>query len=224
MPVTKLGLIAIAGTGFIATPDYRHPVEPPFARRTMHVAVPTGANHGGVDLSSYGLVVITPDRGAPMTTLHLRMRVTNEEDPSPWSVSFSRVAIELPDARIPATFINADLPTLPVAIIERRESVLADLYFAMPTRVKTDADIASFDVAWRVATTGRSPEGRIHFERAGAAAPPELVPTPELGLGQHWWFDPHYAWPTYYYRPGRATPRPPKFVVVKPLSRFETRR
>src|SRR5512140_1008582 len=130
MPHTKLGVLAFAGVGFVATANF----DPygttrwPAGYRTMAVAIPPDAPRGAVELQSYGLTELTPDGGLPMTTLHVRMTVTNDRDDVPWSIDFTRTRLDVRGVpAIAPTFVNSAIPTLPIAIVGRGERVLADL-------------------------------------------------------------------------------------------------
>jgi len=217
MPHTKLGFLALAGVGFVATANFDTygVTRWPAGYRTMAVAIPPDAPRGVVELASYGLAELTPEGGRPITALHVRMTVTNDRDDVPWSVDFTRTRLDIRgERRIAPTFVNSNLPTLPLAILSRGERALADLYFAVPARVAAEGDLTSFDVTWAVARDSRLLESRTRFEHARTRAPAETTPVPPLGAARAWWFDPEYPWSTYYHRPGRAVPRPPRHVTI----------
>lgn len=217
MPHIKLGFLAVAGVGFVATANFdkQGVTRWPAGYRTMTVAIPPEAPRGRVELASYGLAELTPDGGLPMTALHVRMTVANQRDDVPWSIDFTRTRLDIPgEHRIAPTFVNANIPTLPLAIVERGERVLADLYFALPPRIAAENDLRKFDVTWVVARDGRLLESRTRFEHARKGAPLEATPVPPLGASRAWWFDPAYPWSTYYHRPGRLVPRPPRHVTL----------
>jgi hypothetical protein len=197
-----VGLVAAAGLANDATP-----FDGGF--RPVVVAVPPEAPRGAVELVSFGLVELTPISTHAITALHVRMSIRHATDDVPWTADLRATRIEVTHTPIAPLLLNSNLPSLPIAIIDPGEARVVDLYFALPAAVKTIGDLESFDMSWELATPDRRLVTRTQFTRDHRPSSAALI-----GAGLFWWFDPRYAWSTYYQRPGRIVPRPPASVVV----------
>jgi hypothetical protein len=164
---------------------------------------------GQVDVASFGLVELTPDDTPAMPALHVRLVIANQSDRAPWAFDARTTQLEIGDFRERATFANSDRATLPVVILDRGETVLVDLYFALPAH----CDVASFAVAWQL-STGQG----MRTERTQFVADPTPSATGAIthaaGWGPRWWFDPAHEWSSFYRQDGVVTPRPPSHVLV----------
>lgn len=165
---------------------------------------------GQVDVASFGLVQLTPEDTPAMPTLHVRLVIANQSDRAPWAFDATTTLLDLGDLRERATFANSDRATLPVVILDRGETALVDLYFALPTERR---DIGDFAVSWQLSTGQGVRTERTQFlvEKPVPAGGPV---THRTGWGTRWWFDPAYEWSSFYRQDGIITPRPPTRVLV----------
>lgn len=217
--ITSIGLIfagagalIIAAQGASSEPErqtHRHPL----------VVLPTSMNAGtGLQLASHGVAELTTDDGAVITTLHVRAVIASATRDLPWAVDASAARVELACGQIAPAFVNADVATLPIAILDPGERRTIDLYFPLPDLPDRGGPVR-FALTWPISAPARVVRN-AWFERAGAAAQPR----PSLvaaGSGRHWWFDPAYPWPAYRHRPGIVTSRPPSYVAVTRAPRWE---
>jgi hypothetical protein len=165
---------------------------------------------GQVDIASFGLVQLTPDDTPAMPTLHVRLVVANQSDRAPWAFDARTAMLVIGDWRERATFANSDRATLPVVILERGETALIDLYFAVPAR---PTDLSHFDVTWQLATGQELRDERTRFHLEDSAPSPAAI-THRAGWGNRWWFDPSHEWASFYHQDGVITPRSPTRVLV----------
>lgn len=174
---------------------------------------------GQVDVASFGLVQLTPDDTPAMTTLHVRLVITNQSDRTPWAFDARTVQLELGDWHERPTLANSDRATLPVVILDRGQTSLVDLYFALPA-----CELSQFAVAWQLSTGQGMHNERTRFVIDDAHPAPAAV-THRTGWGAHWWFDPAHEWSSFYHQDGIITPRPPSRVLVtRPPLRHQTTR
>jgi hypothetical protein len=175
---------------------------------------------GQVDVASFGLVELTPDDTPAMRALHVRLVIANQSDRAPWAFDARTTQLEVGDWRERATFANSDRATLPVVILERGDSALVDLYFALPAR----CDLASFAVAWQLSTGQGMRTERTRFVVDHTPSATAAI-THHAGWGPRWWFDPAHEWSSFYRHDGIITPRPPSHVLVtRPPSRHQPAR
>lgn len=186
-----------------------------------HRAVSRDLPAGQVDIASFGIVQLTPDDTPAMPTLHVRLVVTNQSDRTPWAFDARTTMLGLGDWRERATFANSDRATLPVVILDRGETALVDLYFALPPAC---TDVSQFDVAWRLSTGQGLRDEHARFVIDDTRSPDAAV-THRIGWGTRWWFDPAHEWASFYHQDGVITPRPPARVLVTkpPVSRLPAR-
>ncbi len=210
----SLGVIVVTIGGLLAMPHLvpgRATTSIADAHRVVVPATPMAT--AMVNLASLGIAELTPDEGAAMATLHLRAVIRNLADDRPWALDVTRARLAMADgAPVGATFVNAELATLPVVILERGEHALIDFYFALPAELARRGP-ASFALSWPMNT----PAGTIvqaWFDRDTAVARDHDDLGPAPGAGPDWWVDPGYPWSTYLHRPGYAVPRPPREVRV----------
>lgn len=216
----ELALIATAGLLAGAEPAYA----PQGATgwdddyRTISLALPAGAPHGTVELVSFGVVELAPEDMPPMPALHVRLTIHDSAD-EVWSVDLAAVTLELGDLRLRPALVNSDLGTLPLALVGRTDTAVADLYFALPG----DAP-AAFVISWKLATPAGVLAERTRFA-VDTMPPPAPGVDRRTGWGKRWWFDPSYAWPAYAHRPGVIVSRPPTRVFIsRPPARHEPSR
>jgi len=170
--------------------------------------------HGTVELVSFGIVEITPAGAAAMRTLQLRMIVTNRDAATPWSIDATEVRLELDGRSERPLFVSSDVATLPIAISDRGEHRVLDLYFAVPAAPAGEVDVPAFTVRWQLRTPDRADSFSAWFARQETNLSPaaDLLPLP--GWGGQWWYDAGYPWPLYDHRDGPITHRPPIAVAI----------
>lgn len=175
---------------------------------------------GQIDVASFGIVELTPDETPAMPALHVRLIIANQSDRAPWAFDARTTMLELGDWRERATFANSDRATLPVVILDRGDTALVDLYFALPA----DCDLARFAVAWQLSTGQGMHVEHTQFVVDRSPAPPVEAVHP-TGWGPRWWSDPAHEWASFYHQDGTITPRPPRHVLVtRPPARHEAAR
>ena len=217
--MTKPSLAVIAGTTLAACSPSSTATYAPRGASAWddgYRAVRVQALHGAVELASFGTVEVTPDGGAPMTTLHVRMTIANQRDGAPWTLAGQTIALEIPGERTAhPLFVNTDLATRPIALAGRGEQRVLDLYFPVPPAVADEDDLAAFDVDWCVLTPAGPVEQRTHFDRLREdEAPPAIAVAHPAGWGAYWWADPSYAWSTFHHEDGVITPAAPSAAAV----------
>jgi hypothetical protein len=184
------------------------------------VVLPASMNEGaGLQLASHGVAELTTDDGAAISTLHVRAVITNTTRDLPWALDASRARLELASGEVAPAFVNADVATLPIAILDPGERRTIDLYFPLPPELSDCGGPVSFALTWAINSPARVVRN-AWFERAAAAARPGLGHV-ATGSGRHWWFDPSYPWPAYRHRPGIVTSRPPSHVTVTRAPRWD---
>jgi hypothetical protein len=209
---TSVGLVA--GAGFVQAPS--HPTRWIDHYRATVVEVPRGT----VELASFGTVELSPDAGAPISAMHVRMIVSNNADDRPWTLDASQSRLEIAGARVAATFANSNLNTLPYAIVARGERAVIDCYFALPANTREPTELT---IAWALRTPDSTSPQRTRLTvddipalRAASALP--------AGWGRRWWFDRDYPWPSFVRDSGILAHRPPAEVAVsRPPVRYDRR-
>jgi hypothetical protein len=187
------------------------------------VAIPPSMPAGTLEIASFGLVELTPSDMTPMTTLHVRIAVTNASHERPWNVDLAGATVRVGGEAARTLLANSDLPTLPIALVERGQPRTFDLYFSVPPGVRDEEDLAGLDFRVQVATPARTVQAVVHFtrrdppERLGARGDAVRV----AGWGSQWWADPAFPWPTFHRRSGIITPKPPAQAVVNRLPRWQ---
>jgi len=176
---------------------------------------------GRAEVVSFGIVELTPDDTPATTTLHVRLVLANTSADQPWAFDATRVTLDLGNCHERPTFANSDRPTLPLAILDRGETAVVDLYFAVPP---PPLDLSHFGVTWAVATGEGLRIERTRFV-TDDTAPAFVTVTHRTGWGRTWWFDPSHEWSRFYRRDGIIVPRPPTHVLVtRPPVRHELAR
>src|ERR1044071_1161144 len=218
--ITSIGLIFAGAGGLILA---AHGASSETERNIDHPpleVLPTSMNMGaGLQLASYGVAELTTDDGTAFSTLHVRAVIVNTTRDLPWALDASKARIELASEQIAPAFVNSDVPTLPIAILDPGEQRTIDFYFPVPSDLAERGGPMSFALSWAINTPARIVRN-AWFERA-AAAPRSGRQPGSAGWGQHWWFDPKYPWPAYRHRPGIVTSRPPSYVVVTRAPHWE---
>ena len=186
-------------------------------------AFPPGAPAGTVELASFGLVELAPAEVSPMLTLHVRIAVANHASERPWNVDLPGATLRVNGSEARTLLANSDLSTLPIALIGRGEARTIDLYFAPPSGIREEEDLAELDVRVPIAAPGKPVAAQAHFTRR---EPAELTTTRKdpvriAGWGTRWWADPGYAWPTFHRSPGAITPKAPDQAAVTRLPRWQ---
>jgi hypothetical protein len=217
-----LGTLALATAGTAAASD--DPYSPSGAAHWNdgYRAVVIETSHGTIELASFGIAELTPRGGTALRVLHVRMAATNIDDPAPWSIDSRVVRLDIDGRSLRPLFVNSDVATLPIAVIDRGEQWVLDFYFSMPNDARTEIDESTFDFVWHVKTPGRKLESSMQFARQAGASPPDDIVL-VAGWGAHWWSDPTYPWSSYHHRDGRITPRQPADVEVTRPPRLHRR-
>lgn len=201
--LASVATVALAA-GCAATGAYLYvPAAGATAQASGYPAAYYALETGAVRVVSFGAFDARPgDGGAPLPVLHVRLLVANNADDAPWTIDTSAIVATLPGAGpTQAVFVNSDAGTPPVLQIPRGEQRTIDLYF--PLAGTAGAEPVAFDVLWQVQTGARVAVERTPFEREVIETgyrtryvygyPPAYGYGYSLGLGPHWWYDPHYS-------------------------------
>jgi hypothetical protein len=182
----------------------------------MVVAVPPETPHGFVELVSFGMTELRP-RGTDLsiTTLHVRVAVTNDEDDTAWTLRPADQLLELPgEGRSRAIYVNTDQAEGTAFSIAKRDHRVFDLYYPLPATIASADQVPWFELHWQLVTPARLVTSATRFEPL--AGPPPAAPQVIFyaGWGSHWWFDPTY--PNIVFRHHRrfvGLPHGPVIVV-----------
>jgi hypothetical protein len=218
--IASIGLIFAVGAGLVVAPAVSG--ETSAGRDQQLVVLPTSSStRAGLQLSSLGIAELRTDGGAVVATLHVRAVIANTTRDRPWVLDASKARIAaIPGPPVAPAFVNSDVTTLPIAILEPGERRTIDLYFPLSAELATLGGPTSFALVWPINTPARVVQS-AWFERDGAIALSASDVSRAAGWGHHWWFDPTYPWSTYFHRPGTATPRPPAYVIVTKAPRWD---
>ena len=215
--ITSIGLIFAGAGGLIlaahgASSETERPAEQP------RVVRPTSTNTGAeLQFASRGIAELTTDDGVAIPALHVGAVIVNTTPDQPWALDVSKARLELASGELAAAFVSSNVATLPVVVLDPKERRTIDLFFPLTPDLIEQGGPLRFALTWAVDTPARAVRV-ASFDRASATADPGLV---VAGWGEHWWFDPAYAWPAYHHREGVITPRPPRYVVVTRAPRWE---
>ena len=217
--ITSIGLIFAGAIGLIiASRGAASETNPDVGERRL-VVRPTAMNAGGgLELASQGVAELRTDDGFTHPALHIRAAIANTTRNLPWALDASQARVELTSGQIAPAFVNSDVATLPVAILDPGERRTIDFYFPLPSDVADRGGPVSFALTWAIHAPGRVVRN-AWFERAAAVVQSGRQ-LDLAGGGRHWWFDPRYPWPAYRHRPGIVTNRPPSYVVVTRAPRW----
>src|SRR5581483_12332854 len=91
-------------------------------------------------------------------------------------------------------YVNTDAPPSPVVSIGQHERRVLDLYYALPSEARTEAELGGFTLLWQVTTPARVFASRSEFQRF-EREPPDTYERVILdpGWGPFWWFDPFWG-------------------------------
>src|SRR5262245_31046046 len=129
-----LGLAACASsTPYVYTPE-RASVNVDGMPGADH-AIPPEAPEGDVRVASFGVTELAPAPGAAqIPVLQVRMIVSNNGDPTPWSIDTRAQEIEIQgEGRSAPLYVNGDQPGSPapqITVGEREQKTL-DFYFPL---------------------------------------------------------------------------------------------
>lgn len=221
-PIASIILIFAAAAGATIASRVTEGETRSGGREQQLVVAPTSSDAGaGLQLASFGVAELAPDDGTPIAVLHVRAVIANGNRDRPWSVDVSKARLDaVPASPVAPAFANANLTTLPIAIVDPGEQYMIDLYFPLPSELAARGGPTSFTVTWPVNTPDRVVR-HAAFERARAVPRPYDERVRGAGWGPSWWFDPRYPWSTYHHEPGIATPRPPDRVLVTRPPRWD---
>lgn len=181
-------------------------------------AVPPESPQGKVEVTSFGVVEITPDGFGPIDALHVRLAVTNEGDATAWTVATTDQLVEIPgEGRSRPLYVNTDLATLPAAAVAQRERRVFDLYYPLPAGIDSDDGVPVFDVLWQVTTPARTFASRTRFRRL-EQEPPAMYArvTRYTGWGPYWWYDPFYPRMVFVHHRPIVIQRPGRVIISRP--------
>jgi hypothetical protein len=131
--ITSIGLI-FAGAGGLILAAHRASSETERPDRHPLVVLPTSMNAGaGLQLASYGVAELTTDDGVAIPALHVRAMIANMTRDLPWALDASKARVELATQQLAPAFVNSDVATLPIAILDPGERRTIDLYFPLPS-------------------------------------------------------------------------------------------
>jgi hypothetical protein len=205
------------------------PVEPSTVRLGNFTAarhpLPPEAPVGELLVTSFGLVESQDEDGS--AALHVRLVASNTTSDAPMTLDTRDVMVEIAgEGTSRAMAVSAERDGLPSVVIPRGERRTIDFYYPLPEGVEEEADLAAFDVAWRVRIGERDIAGRTAFGRMAVVSEPEPTRTVYVNnvvWGPVWWYDtgfPRYTFvrvhPWYVVRPVRR-------VYVVPARRAPVR-
>ncbi len=157
--------------------------------------VPPEAPKGEVRVASFGVAKIRPAKDhPPVPTLHVRMIVMNNADPTPWIVDASKQEIAIEgEGRSRALYVNSDSKEAPVVHVPERDKRTLDFYFPLPANLDADK-LPQFDFIWDVQTGEREVADRTIFQRQTVEDTDDYDRHTVLvaGWGPWWWYDPMY--------------------------------
>jgi hypothetical protein len=210
-----LGLAALAGCATTASYIYS-------PERATHladgypaaaIAVPPEAPQGQIEVTSFGIVGITPDGSSPMNALHVRLAIANNGDTTPWEISPNDQLVEIAgEGQSRPMFVNTDVRTLPTVTVTQHERRVLDFYYPLPPAIASNDDLPAFDFLWQVTTPSRPFASRTRFDRIEEESPTTYTNVVlYTGWGPLWWYDPffpglvfHHYRPFRVYQPGRV--------------------
>ncbi|MBX3161766.1 MAG: hypothetical protein KF773_37740 [Deltaproteobacteria bacterium] len=213
-------LVALAFAGcaaeYVYTPESANAMQGGLpASRT---AIPPEKPQGAVSIISQGIEPLTVN-GQVVRTLHVRMVVTNDNDPTPWHVDARQQYLDIERmGRTPPLFVDSGGRPLDIVVkrLDRRD---IDLYFPLPQSL-SESQLPHFDVVWQVDTSARRIASRTSFNRIEPIPAVAYPYDPWWGWGwgggwgwgwggwggwgwsrnPGWWYDPFYT--GTYTRPG----------------------
>jgi hypothetical protein len=171
-------------------PAARYPVPPEMPRGTVYV-------------TSFGVVQAdVAGTGQKTPLLAVRLTVSHDEGPVPWTVDTREQLLQIPGAgKSRAAFVNSDVAGAPVIPVASGQKRTIDLYYALPPSMATGAKIPSFDLLWQVHTAERPVAQRTPFQKQTyELADVWTYPVFPMGPGwaPYWWYDPFYPAVTFY--------------------------
>jgi hypothetical protein len=218
-----LGALVVATAGTAAASDDGYAPPGATQRSDGYRSVVVATSRGAVELVAFGIAELTPREATAMRALHIRMAITNIDAPVPWSIDVTTARLEIDGRSERPLFVNSDIATLPIAIIDRGEHRVLDFYFAVPEHAAREADLAAFDFLWQLKTPDRALGSRTRFAGPDTGAPPPTEIALPAGWGGHWWIDATYPWPLFDHHDGPITHRSPSAVVITRPPRWPSR-
>lgn len=197
----------VAATGCAPLPYYFTPTEQVTASTDGFPAAryptPPESPRGTVYVTSFGVVQAdVAGTGKPTPLLAVRMIVSHDSDPEPWTIDTREQLLQIAGAgKSRAAFVNSDVtgaPLIPVAMGQKRT---IDLYYTLPPAIASGAKIPAFDFLWQVHTKERPVAQRTPFQKQVVeVATAWTYPVFPMGPGwaPYWWYDPFYPEVTFY--------------------------
>lgn len=157
--------------------------------------LPPERPEGEMRVLSFGFIDLQPGPGAVATrTLHIRLQLANNGDPTPFSLDTRGVQLDVPGASgLSPSYANTDVGPREILTVNAGERRIIDFYFSLPAHLAAAQQLSAFDLRWQVATRTRVVSERTAFTRVAVAAPPPPPPVVIVaGWGPFWWFAPHF--------------------------------
>jgi len=220
--IASIGLIVAAGASATIASRPASCETTSESAELRRVVLPTASDAGGaLELSSFGVAELATDDGSVFPALHVRAVIASAASTRSWAVDASKARLEaLPGTVVEPVAVNADLTTLPIAIIDPGERRVIDLYFPLPPELARRGGPASFALSWPVHIPERTVR-HAWFARGAAVVRLDVDAGHAAGRGAQWWFDPGYPWIGFHHRRGIAVRRAPERALVIRAPRWE---
>lgn len=184
------------------------------------LAVPPEAPQGKVEVTSFGVVELSPDGAGKLATLHVRLVAINDGDATPWTIVPTDQLVEIPDeGRSRPLYVNTDVPSLPTVTIGQRERRVLDFYYPLPATIDDDDALPGFTFLWQVTTGSRRYASNTRFVRMEREPPADLEVVYVTGWGPYWWYDPLYAHVVFVHHVPLHVHGPTHVIVTRPPAR-----
>lgn len=226
----------VAASGCAPTPYVFTPTEQVTATAdgvpAARYPTPPESPRGTVYVTSFGVVQAdVAGTGQATPLLAVRMTVSHDSGPQPWTVDTREQFLQIPGAgQSRAAFVNSDATGAPVIPVATGQKRTIDLYYTLPASMANAAKLPSFDLLWQVHTAERLVAQRTPFQKEIVEyASVWTYPVYPMGPGwaPYWWYDPFYPEVTFYppivlhntYPVLRQTPPPrPKMMATSPAN------
>jgi hypothetical protein len=197
--ISTAGLVIAGMLGCAGNSSYVYQPDTPNATAAglpaARTPIPQERPQGAIEVVSYGVTGLQRD-GTKIPALHVRAIITNDGDPTPWTLDTTQQLVEIPgEGRSRPIFVNADIGTLPRVTIGQRERRVLDLYYALPETIRGASQLPGFDLLWQVNTSSRVVASRTSFDRVDREPDVAVDASPWplwAGWGPYWWYDPFY--------------------------------
>jgi len=210
MRTRDVAIVILAATGCGASP-LRSVAAAPVAAPRAGDCRSAETCFARIELTSSGVVVVTPDGNVPVALAHVRATLINTGSELPWRFDPAATVIELGAGIVARPVLaSADVASLPIVIVEPGARVIVDLFAAPDGGAVVDPAVVGFTLRTRIAT----PDRRFVLAARGAPRVPGSGPAMAPGSGTTWWADPRHAWSTFGHRSGAIATRAPAIANV----------